>query len=159
MKSKDIVRLLGAVILCEGCGIIGSIFTAPSVPTWYASLVKPPFNPPDWVFSPVWIALFFLMGISLFLIIREGFERREVKSAVWFFGVQLFLNVLWTVIFFGFRAPLTAFIEIVLLWIAILVTIISFFPISRLAGYLLIPYIAWVGFAALLNLSIFILNS
>ncbi|MBN1572859.1 MAG: tryptophan-rich sensory protein [Deltaproteobacteria bacterium] len=159
MKSKDIVRLLGAVILCEGCGIIGSLFTAPSVPTWYASLTKPSFNPPDWIFSPVWIALFFLMGISLFLVIREGFKKREVKLAVWVFAVQLVLNVLWTLIFFGLKAPLAAFIEIILLWIAILVTIIRFFPISRLAGYLLIPYIAWVSFAALLNISIFILNS
>jgi len=159
MKCKDFVKLLGAVILCEGCGIIGSFFTAPSIPTWYASLIKPSFNPPDWLFSPVWITLFFLMGISLFLVIREGFKERDVKLAVCFFIVQLVLNVLWTLIFFGFKAPLAAFIEIILLWVAILVTIIRFFPISKLAGYLLIPYIAWVSFAAVLNLSIFILNS
>ena len=159
MKGKDIVKLLGAVILCEACGVIGSVFTAPSVPTWYATLVKPSFNPPDWIFAPVWIVLFFLMGVSLFLVIRGGIKGRDVKAAVWFFAVQLVLNVLWTAIFFGLKMPLFAFIEIILLWIAILFTIVRFFPISKLAGYLLIPYIAWVSFAAVLNLSIFILNS
>jgi tryptophan-rich sensory protein len=159
MSGKDVIRLLGAVILCEACGVIGSVFTAPNVPTWYATLTKPSFNPPDWVFAPVWIFLFFLMGVSLFLVIRGGIKGRDVKIAVWLFAVQLVLNVLWTLIFFGLKMPFLAFIEIILLWVAILFTIIRFFPISKPAGYLLIPYIAWVSFAAVLNLSISILNS
>lgn len=159
MKTKDTVRLLGSVMLCEGCGIIGSTFTTPSIPTWYANLIKPSFNPPDFVFAPVWITLFFLMGVSLFLVIRGGIRDVKVKTALWLFFAQLLLNVLWTAIFFGLRAPLAAFIEIVLLFLAILVTTIRFFPISRSAGYLLIPYLVWVGFAAVLNLSIVILNS
>jgi translocator protein len=159
MKKEDILKLLGSVMLCEGFGVFGSIFTVQSIPTWYADLIKPSFNPPDCVFAPVWITLYFLMGVSLFLVIRGGVRNSKVREAVLLFFTQLALNVLWTAIFFGLRAPLAALIEIVLLFLAISVTAIRFYTISRLAGILLIPYLVWVGFAAVLNLSILILNS
>lgn len=145
------LRLVIAIVVCQLAGVVGSLFTAPSIPTWYASLVKPSFNPPNWIFSPVWITLFLLMGISLYLIWSD-------KKAITVFSAQLFLNALWSFLFFGLHSPLLAFIEIILLWLAILATIVVSCRVSKPAAYLLIPYILWVSFAAVLNYSIMILN-
>ena len=153
-----ITKLISSILICQLAGIIGSVFTSSSVSTWYAALQKPSFNPPNWVFSPVWITLFVLMGISLYLIWDKGIKSKYSKIAVIIFGAQLVLNILWSVLFFGLRSPLSAFIEIIFLWTAILVTIIYFFKISKPAAYLLIPYILWVSFAVILNYSILILN-
>ena len=153
---KNIIKLIISIVICQLAGIIGSFFTSPSIPTWYASLNKPPFNPPNWIFAPVWITLFLLMGISLYIIWSSKTDFK--KTAIIFFGVQLLLNTLWSIIFFGFQAPFFAFIEIILLWFAILITIIVFYRISKPASYLLIPYILWVSFAAVLNFFIFMLN-
>ena len=158
MKIKNISKLAASIIICQLAGFIGSIFTAASIPTWYAALQKPFFNPPAWVFAPVWITLFVLMGISLYLVWNKGIKTKGVKIALILFGFQLALNVLWSIIFFGLKSPLYAFIEIVMLWIIILFTILKFYSISKTASYLLIPYILWVSFAAVLNFSIFILN-
>lgn len=150
-------RLAASLVICQMAGIIGSIFTAPAIPEWYASLEKPAFNPPGWVFSPVWILLYLLMGLTLY-ILWQHWPKREAKSAILFFGVQLGLNSLWSVIFFGLESPLAAFIEIILLWIFVLLTMIKTVRISRTAVYLLLPYILWVSFAAVLNFFLWRLN-
>jgi tryptophan-rich sensory protein len=156
MKFIDILKLVGSLILCQLAGFIGSLFTTPAIPTWYKTLNKPSFTPPNWIFSPVWISLFILMGISLFMVWRRQ-GHPQVKTASIFFFVQLILNILWSVGFFGLRSPLLGFIEIILLWIAILLTIQNFLKVSKMAGLILLPYLLWVSFAALLNLSLWIL--
>jgi tryptophan-rich sensory protein len=157
MKPTDILKLVASVILCQIAGFLGSLFTTPAIPTWYATLKKPFFTPPNWIFSLVWISLFILMGISLFFVWRRQ-GHPQFKKALIFFFVQLILNVLWSLAFFGLRLPLLGFIDIILLWIAILLTILHFLKVSKFAGVLLIPYLLWVGFATLLNLSLWILN-
>ncbi len=156
MKSRNIIKLISAIIICQLAGIIGSIFTAPATRTWYTTINKPSFNPPSWIFSPVWISLFVLMGISLYLVWIK--KSKIKKKAITIFGIQLGLNALWSILFFGLKSPLAAFIEIIILWIAILMTIVYFRKISKIAAYLLLPYILWVSFAAVLNFSIFWIN-
>ena len=135
-----------------------SFFTVSSIPDWYSALRKSSLNPPDWVFGPVWTVLFLLMGISLYLVWDKGLKEKNVKRGLVFFGVQLSLNTLWSIIFFGLKSPTLAFIEIFILWIAILFTIIEFYRISKPAAYLLVPYFMWVSFAIFLNYSIVVLN-
>jgi len=154
-----ILRLIISILVCQLAGLIGSIFTRASVSTWYVTLNKPSFTPPGWVFGPVWITLYVVMGISAFLVWSKGFNNREVKTALIIFGTQLILNALWSMAFFGLRSPLAGLIVIIILWIAILFTILNFIGISRVAGFLLIPYILWVSFAAILNVSLWRLNS
>jgi len=157
-KKKDVLTLAICILICQCAGFIGSFFTRPSIPTWYATLDKPPFTPPNGVFSPVWITLFLLMGISLFLIWRRGLAESKVKIALGFFGSQLIFNILWSVLFFGLRSPLAGFIDIAVLWLAIALTIFYFLKVSKTAGVLLLPYIVWVSFAAVLNVYIWRLN-
>lgn len=145
-------------MISEFAGIIGSVFTTPSIPGWYSGIIKPDFNPPEWVFGPVWTTLFALMGIAAFLVWKKGLDRRDVKIALGIFMGQLVLNTLWSIIFFGFKSPGVAFVEIIFLWLAILATIIAFAKISKPAAWLLVPYILWVSFAAYLNYSIYALN-
>lgn len=130
----------------------------PAIAGWYQNLNKPSFNPPDWIFAPVWIVLFFLMGISLFLIWRKETDLEKSRKAIHIFGIQLILNVCWSIIFFGFKAINFAFIEIVVLWFAILYTIIVFYKISKISGLLLAPYLLWVSFALILNFVIWAIN-
>ncbi|MFY1111077.1 MAG: TspO/MBR family protein [Methanosarcinaceae archaeon] len=151
-------RLIVSVLICQFAGIIGSVFTVTSIESWYAAIEKPAFNPPGWVFSPVWIILYTLMGISLYLVWEEGLERKDVKVGIFVFGVQLALNALWSILFFGLQSPFYAFIEIILLWLSIFLTIILFGRISKTASLLLVPYLLWVSFAALLNYRIWVLN-
>jgi translocator protein len=158
MNLKEIGKLLLAIILCQLAGAIGSIFTVQNIPTWYASLNKPWFNPPNWVFGPVWITLYTMMGISAYLIWNRGISKKEVKLALGIFGVQLILNALWSIIFFGLKSPVYGIPVIALLWIFIALSIASFYRLSKPAALLLVPYICWVSFAALLNLFIWILN-
>jgi translocator protein len=139
-------------------GAVGSLFTAPAIPVWYAGLVKPAFNPPNWVFGPVWTTLYVLMGIALFLVLKDGSATRRGKTAAGVFAVQLFLNGLWSYIFFGLELPGWAFVEIVALWVSILACLVLFARISRAAGLLLAPYLLWVTFAAMLNGAIWRLN-
>jgi len=157
MKPADILKLVASVILCQIAGFLGSLFTTPAIPTWYAALKKPFFTPPNWIFSPVWISLFILMGISLFFVWRRQGHPQFNKALIFFF-VQLILNVLWSLAFFGLRLPLLGFIDIILLWIAILLTIQNFLKVSKFAGVLLLPYLLWVSFATLLNLSLWVQN-
>lgn len=155
MKLNNIIKLIISIIICQLAGFIGSLFTSPSIPTWYAALNKPSFNPPNWLFAPVWTALYLLIGIALYLV---WINKKRNKSAITFFTIQLMLNSLWSLLFFGLKNPFLAFIEIIILWSFILLTMISFYKISKPASYLLIPYILWVSFAALLNFSIWLLN-
>ena len=151
---KRIWKLIISIILPFLASTIGSLFTVNSVSSWYVTLIKPSFNPPSWVFGPVWTILYFLMGVSLYLIWIKKFD----KNAFTFFTIQLILNALWSIIFFGLKSPLFAFVEIIFLWVAILITIIYFYKINEISAYLLIPYILWVSFAAILNFSIMVLN-
>jgi benzodiazapine receptor len=152
-------KLIASLVICQLASVIGSIFTTSAISTWYATLKKPAFTPPNWVFSPAWITLFVLMGISAFLVWNKGLSDQKVKIALSIFVAQLILNVLWSVMFFGLRSPLAGLIEIAVLWIAILLSILYFFKVSHIAGMLLLPYILWVSFAAILNFSIWRLNT
>lgn len=158
MRLNNTFKLIIAIVISELAGVIGSIFTTPSITGWYAGIVKPTFNPPGWVFGPVWTTLFVFMGIAAFLVWKKGLERRDVKIALGVFVGQLVLNTLWSIIFFGLHSPGGALVEIVFLWLAILVTIVAFYKISKPAAWLLVPYIAWVSFAAYLNFTIWTLN-
>jgi benzodiazapine receptor len=158
MSWADIARLIISIVACEGAGAIGAIFTTPAIPTWYAGLKKPAFTPPNSVFGPIWITLYLLMGIAVFMVWREGLNQEGVTIAFTVFWIQLVLNVLWSVIFFGLKSLLGGMVMIFLLWIAILVNIIMFFGVSPIAGGLLIPYIIWVSIAANLNVQIWIRN-
>jgi benzodiazapine receptor len=158
MGWADIIKLIVSIVACEGAGGIGAIFTTPAIPTWYAGLKKPTFTPPNAVFAPIWLTLYLLMGIAVFLVWREGLAQEGVKIAFIIFWVQLVLNILWSVIFFGLKSLLGGMVMILLLWVAILVNIIVFFGVSPIAGGLLIPYIVWVSIATNLNVRIWMLN-
>jgi tryptophan-rich sensory protein len=158
MSWEDIVKLVASIVICEGAGGIGAIFTTPAIPTWYKGLKKPSFTPPNAVFGPVWITLYLLMGLAVFLVWREGFSQAGVTVAFIVFWGQLALNILWSVVFFGFKSLLGGMVVIGLLWMAILASIILFFGVSLVAGGLLIPYIVWVTIAVNLNLQVWRLN-
>jgi len=152
----DLKKLIAAILACELLGALGSFFTMPAIPTWYASLIKPVFNPPNWIFGPVWTTLFLLMGVSLYLVWVK--KNKHKKTALIFFAVQFALNILWSALFFGLKSPLAGFIEILALWATILLMILTLRKVSKPAAYLQIPYLVWVSFAAILNLSILVLN-
>lgn len=158
MKLPNPIKAILFIIGCEAAGIFGTIFTMPSITSWYSTLTKPALNPPNWIFGPVWTTLYALMGISAFLIWQKGFEKKEVKKALAVFLLQLVLNMIWTPVFFGLHNTGVAYGIIVALWISIIWTIIKFYKINRLAAYLLIPYLLWVSFASYLNFSIWTLN-
>jgi len=160
MNKLQIVKIIGLIVLCEIVGAIGTIFTTPNIPTWYASLVKPFFSPPNFLFAPVWTLLFLMMGISVYLLLENKNKKLEVKRkiAIAFFAIQFVFNILWSYLFFGLRNPLLGFIGIILLWIFIAATIFYSYKVDRRAAWLLVPYLAWVSFASLLNFAILILN-
>ncbi len=151
------VRLTISVLIPLSVGFLGSLFTTPSIGTWYATLNKPVFNPPNWIFAPVWTALFILMGLSLYFV-WEKWKKKNGMNTFYIFGMQLSLNLLWSILFFGLHKPLYALIEIVILWIAIMMTILEFRKFSKTASLLLLPYLVWVTFATVLNFSIVLMN-
>jgi len=155
---KKIIKLFLSLGLCLSAGFIGAIFTRQSVSTWYQTINKPSFNPPNWIFSPVWTTLFILMGISLFLVWQKGLSEKNIRVALLIFLIQLIFNTMWSLVFFGLKSPFLGFLVIVILWFLILLTILKFFKISKIAGWLLVPYILWVSFASILNFYIWILN-
>ncbi len=157
-NKNNALKLAASIGVCLLAGAIGGLFTSSSIPTWYAALNKPAFNPPNWIFGPVWTLLYVLMGVSLFLVWQKGLKNKKAKTAVTIFGIQLALNVLWSILFFGLKSPILGLIEIIILWAFILLSIIKFSKISKTAAWLLLPYILWVSFAAVLNLAIFLLN-
>jgi translocator protein len=158
MSLKELLVLIGCVFACWLAGGIGAIFTASSIPTWYAGLHKPPLNPPNWIFGPVWSALYTLMAIAIFLVIKNGLGTRAIKLATGIFIAQLALNTLWSAVFFGARNTFAPIFIIAALWAAILACIIVFWGISKPASIMMMPYILWVSFAAYLNAGVFILN-
>ncbi len=152
-------KLAAAVLFCLIAGSLGSLVTITGPGSWYATLQKPFFAPPNWVFAPVWITLFILMGIALCLVWESGTEKRDVQVALGIFGVQFILNVIWSFLFFGLRSPLLGFMDIILLWVMIVVTIRAFYRVKKSAAYFLIPYIAWVTLASALNGAIYFMNA
>jgi benzodiazapine receptor len=154
---KKIFKFLVAIFIPLIVGFLGSIFTSSSVDSWYVTLNKPSFTPPGWLFAPVWTALYILMGISFYIIWVKGSGKLR-RNAFTVYSFQLLLNFLWSMFFFGLRSPLTGFIDIVLLWVFIVINIVLFYRISKIASSLLMPYFLWVSFASVLNFSVFILN-
>lgn len=154
---KNIAKLIISVIGCELVGFLGTPFTLSAIPSWYANLNKPFFAPPNRIFGPVWTLLYFLMGMAFYLIWKQGWQKK-VKTAGVYFLTQLALNFIWSPIFFGLKAPLLGLIVIVAMWILIVITMKKFYPLSRLAFYLLVPYLLWVSFATILNAAIIVLN-
>jgi tryptophan-rich sensory protein len=155
---NNTIKLLICISITELTGAIGSIFTFPSIESWYTTLVRPELSPPNWVFGPVWTTLFVLMGIAAFLVWKKGLNRKDVRIALWVFVGQLILNMMWSIIFFNLQSPFWAFMDLIVLWLAIVSTMTLFSKISRPALWLLVPYILWVSFAGYLNYMIWILN-
>ncbi|MEP7166450.1 MAG: TspO/MBR family protein [Candidatus Woesebacteria bacterium] len=155
---KGLPKLIISVVGCETIGFLGTPFTISAIPTWYVTLNKPFFAPPSWIFGPVWTILYLFMGVSLYLIWKQGYQKKRVKIACLFFLAQLGLNFIWSPIFFGLRAPLLGLVVIVAMWVFIVMTMRKFYPLSKPAFYLLVPYLLWVSFATLLNAAIVLLN-
>ncbi|MFO1129017.1 MAG: TspO/MBR family protein [Rhodospirillales bacterium] len=156
-ERRSIVVLLAFVAVCLGVSSIGAAITYSSIDTWYPALAKPALTPPDWVFAPVWSTLYLMMAVAAWRIWSHG-GRPEVNFALACFGVQLTLNLLWTVLFFGLRSPWLGLIEIVVLLGAIAMTTVAFFRVDRLAGWLFVPYLTWTLFATVLVFGIWRLN-
>lgn len=154
----DIKKLSISILLPLLAGFIGSAFTFTGINSWYSQLEKPFFNPPNWIFGPVWTTLYILMGVALYLVWQKGLKDKKVSWAVYFFWIHLFFNTLWSILFFGLKNPYGALFCIVLLWFMIMILIIRFYKINKLASYLLMPYLAWVSFASILNFYIWLLN-
>ncbi|MCR4399266.1 MAG: tryptophan-rich sensory protein [Syntrophomonadaceae bacterium] len=158
MKVGEVFLLALCILGCELVGLVGARFTAPAISGWYEPLLKPWFAPPQWLFGPVWITLYAMMGSAAFLLWRQGIHRHAVAVALTWFAVQLVLNALWSPAFFGLRSPLAGLVVIVPLWLAILATIWASLRVSTAAALLLVPYLAWVSLAMALNYSIWRLN-
>jgi len=157
MEHMKIRALFLSIILAQLAGVIGSLFTAASVRDWYDVLILPSFAPPSWVFGPVWIILYTSMGIAAYLIWIQK-KNHESRRALSVYGIHLVLNTLWSILFFGLRSPGLAFVEILILLGFIMYTTILFWKIDTRAGWLMVPYIAWVSFASVLNGAIYFLN-
>ena len=154
---SKVLKLVVSLAIPLIVGFVGSIFTSTSVNTWYNEINRPSFTPPNWLFAPAWTLLFILMGLAFYFAWLKGFGGNP-SLCISIFAVQLFLNLVWSILFFGLKAPLYAFVEIVFLWVAILINVIVFFRVSRVSGYLFLPYILWVSFASALNLGVVLLN-
>jgi benzodiazapine receptor len=179
MKRNDWIGLGIALLIPQVAGGLGAIATASSIPTWYQTIKKPSWNPPSWIFGPVWTTLYLLMGIASWLIWRQGRERKvrqtaaaeapagiplalpedpQERGALGLYGAQLFLNSLWSIIFFGMKSIGGGLAEIVLLWGLIAATVARFFRLRPTAGWLMVPYLAWATFASVLNATVWRLN-
>lgn len=156
--SKTFTRILIAVIVCLGIGFMASFATQSSVNDWYVTLNKPSFNPPNWVFAPVWTILYILMGVAAGMVWARGFYHKWVKTALYHFGFQLVFNALWSIVFFGFKQPFWALLVILTLLVLIILTIKWFKVVSTTAAWLMVPYLIWICFATLLNYEIWVLN-
>jgi translocator protein len=157
VHKSSTIKLVYSLLITLGVGAIAGFATASSINAWYAFLLKPAFNPPNWVFGPVWTMLYILMGISLYLVWRQAPSRHRYNALSLFF-IQLFFNFCWSFIFFYFHHIGLALFDIILLWIFIVLTIIFFAKHHKTAAALLVPYLAWVSFAAILNAAIYRLN-
>lgn len=157
MIKKYILPFSVSIILVFLTASIGSYFTTPNIASWYQYLKKPSFAPPNWLFGPAWTLFYFLMAVAAFLVWREK-ENQNIKPALLIYLIHLIFNALWSMIFFSLKNLGLAFFEIIILWILILITIIKFYKIKPIAGFLLIPYILWVTFASILNFAVWMLN-
>ena len=157
MNKTLILKFLVSILLPLSLGAIAGMFTSHSVPEWYATLNRPSFNPPNWIFGPVWTTLYILMGISFFLIWKQGVSK-ERNRAILVYLLQLLLNFAWSFIFFYFNLIGLALVEIILLWISIIMMLVVFYKIKPIASYINIPYLLWVTFATVLNASYYLLN-
>ena len=157
MSRSNIIKLAVSLLLPLSIGAVAGMFTSQTVPTWYASLNRPLFNPPNWIFGPVWTTLYILLGSSFFLIWKEH-PSKERNLAIKVFSIQMLLNFAWSFLFFYFNLIGVAFIEIILLWISIAAMIYLFYKIKPAAAYLNIPYLLWVGYATILNAGYYFLN-
>jgi len=156
---NKIIKIIAAVAVCLAIGYFSGTVTRSAILDWYPTLEKPSFNPPNWIFAPVWTGLYIMMGVAAGLVWnRIKYETEAVKKALVFFIIQLILNAMWSYLFFGLRNPMLAGLEIIVLWLMIFETYVQFNKINKIAGYLFIPYLAWVSFAAVLNASIWWLN-
>ena len=155
---NDTIKLVISVAIPLAVGGLSGFATARGVSTWYPTLAKPPFNPPAWVFGPVWTLLYIMMGVAVFFVWRKGLDADGVRIALTVFAIQLVLNGLWSILFFGLHAPGWALVEIILLWAAIGTTTWLFWRVAPVAGALMLPYWAWVSFATVLNASLWSLN-
>lgn len=152
--AKQTAVFVVILLICFAAAGFGSIATTPNIPTWYATLTKPSWNPPNWLFGPVWTALYICMAVAAWLVWRQGGPRTPLTL----FAIQLALNAAWSWIFFWFHLPVIAFLEILVLLAAIAATTIAFWPRSRAAGILMLPYLGWVAFASVLNFTIWRMN-
>jgi tryptophan-rich sensory protein len=155
IDSKTVLKLVISLVICFFAAGVGSYFTIPEIKTWYTQIQKPSWNPPNYLFGPVWTTLYTLMGISLWLI---WVKSEKAKMPILVFFIQLTLNAIWSIIFFNLHNISLALVDIILLFAAIIVTIVSFWKVSKIASILLIPYLLWVGFASCLNYAIYKLN-
>ena len=155
---QKVLKFIISIIICQSAGIFGSLFTFDSISDWYVTLEKPAFAPPNWIFGPVWITLYFLMGLSLYIVWKDELKSKTRNAFFVVFGIQLILNALWSFLFFGLRSPFLGLLDIILLDIMVIVTIIYAKSISKLAIILLIPYLIWIVFASFLNYVIFLVN-
>jgi translocator protein len=149
-------KLVVAIAICEGTGIVSGFVSQANMNPWFDALNKPNWNPPAWIFAPVWTLLYLLMGIALWLVWKSNMPKPKKLIAILVFALQLFFNFLWSILFFNLHSPLAAFVCIVLLLGCILITIFIFAKISQKAAWLLLPYVAWVSFATMLNCSIWL---
>ena len=155
---KEIPRLVVSIVIVFLAGAVGTVYTLKEITGWYVFLPKPSWTPPNWAFGPIWSILYILMGISLFLVWREGLGKKNVQIGVLVFAVQLAINVIWSLVFFGTHNIFGGLVLVLILWISILINIIVFYRISKPAGLILIPYLIWVSIASYLNYSVFLLN-
>jgi len=156
--KKKLYRIGIAVIVCLLIGSLSGIATQSSINSWYPTLIKPSFTPPNWIFGPVWSVLYVMMGVAAGIVWSKGLYHKWVKVALYHFGFQLLLNAAWSIFFFGFKNPFIALIDIIALFILLLFTVKWFTVVNSTAAYLLIPYIIWVAFATALNFGIWQLN-
>ncbi len=157
-KSFSIIALGGWILLCEAVGLVAGMFTIPQIPVWYATLMKPSFSPPNWVFGPVWTILYALMGIAAYRIWILGIKNPAVRTNIVLFTAQLVFNFLWSFIFFSLHSIPAAFVDISILWILIVFLVVRMEQLDKTAGYLMTPYLLWVSFAMVLNYSLWLLN-
>ena len=156
LKDLGVLALIyGAVLVLQ---ILGALYTIESIPNWYAHLVKPSFNPPDYIFGPVWTILYILMSISIWLVYLSKGDKGFKRICYYLFALQMVVNYLWTILFFLVKSPILAFVDILALIALILMCIYYFYRINKLAGFLMVPYLLWVIFAAVLNIYIAVLN-
>jgi len=158
MSLNDVIKLVASLLACFAAAGIGSLFTFKAIPNWYAGLKKPSYTPPNWAFGPVWITLYILMGISVFLVWQKGLATNGALLAFILFWIQLTVNAVWSIIFFGMKSKGGGVITIIVLWLLIMATMIASFGVSGWAGALLIPYIVWVSIASYLNIGVWLLN-